>query len=62
MHLIIRGFISNYTIWSMHGKVGENVPQENNDDVAMPDLALHEAVTNEETGVDMQPWMCVGIR
>ena len=25
-----------------------NVPQENNDDVAMPDIALHEAVTNEE--------------
>jgi hypothetical protein len=27
------------------GDVGENVLQENNDDVAMPDIALHEAVT-----------------
>jgi hypothetical protein len=24
---------------------GENVPQENNDDVVVPDVALHEAVT-----------------
>jgi hypothetical protein len=27
-----------------------NVPQENNDDVAMPDIALHEAIANVETG------------
>jgi hypothetical protein len=31
----------------MHGEVGVNVSQEN-DHVAMPDVALHEAVTNEE--------------
>jgi hypothetical protein len=31
----------------MHGEVGVNVPQENND-VVMPDVALHETVTNEE--------------
>jgi hypothetical protein len=48
MHLITRGFIPNYTIWTMHGEVGVNVPQKNVD-VAMPDVALHEAVTNEET-------------
>jgi hypothetical protein len=48
MHLITRGFMPNYTICSMHGEVGVNDLQENNDDVAMPDVALHEAVTNEE--------------
>ena len=48
MHLITRGFMPNYTIWSMHGEVVVNVPQENNNDVAIPDVALHEAVTNEE--------------
>jgi hypothetical protein len=32
----------------MHGEVGVNDLQKNNDDVAMPDVALHEAVTNEE--------------
>jgi hypothetical protein len=26
----------------MHGEVGVNVTQENDDDVAMPDVALHE--------------------
>jgi hypothetical protein len=36
----------------MHGEVGQNVLQENNDDVAMPDIALHEAITNEEIGVN----------
>ena len=39
----------------MDGAVGENVPQENNDDVAMPDVAVHESVTNKETGVNTQP-------
>ena len=47
MHLITKGFMPIYTIWTMHGEVGVNVSQEN-DDVAMPDVALHEAVTNEE--------------
>ena len=46
--------MSNHTIWSMHREVDENVPQENNDDVAMPDVALHKTVTNEEAGVNMQ--------
>jgi hypothetical protein len=32
----------------MQGEVGVNVPHENNDDVAIPDVDLHEAVTNEE--------------
>ena len=45
----------DYTIWSMHGEVGENVLQENNDDVAMPDVAVHESVTNKEAGVNTQP-------
>ena len=47
---------------SMHGEVGENVMQENNDDVAMSDIAIHEAVTNDDdvampniTGVNKQP-------
>jgi len=46
----------------MHGEVGENVMQENNDDVAMSDIAIHEAVTNDDdvampniTGVNTQP-------
>ena len=30
-----------------------NVPQENDNDVAMPDLAIHDA--NEEPGVNMEP-------
>jgi len=55
MHLITKGFMPNYTMWSRHGEVGENVPQENNDDVAMPDVAVHESVTNKETGVNTQP-------
>jgi hypothetical protein len=32
----------------MHGEVGVNVSRGNNDGMAMPDVALHEAVTNEE--------------
>ena len=47
MHLITRGFILNYTTWTMYGEVGVNVPQKN-DDVAMTDIAFHEAVTNKE--------------
>ena len=27
----------------MHGEVGVNVLQENNDDVDMPDVAIHDA-------------------
>jgi hypothetical protein len=33
----------------MHGEVGMNVLQKNNVVVAMTDVALHEAITNEET-------------
>jgi hypothetical protein len=55
MHLLTRGFMPTYTIWSMHGEVGVNVPHENNDDVAMLDVTLHEAVTNEEPGVITEP-------
>ena len=36
MHLITRGFVPNYMIWIMHGEAGVNVPQKNDDDVAMP--------------------------
>ena len=53
----------------MHGEVDVNVLQENDDDVAMPDVALHEAVTNEEPmatvndvfepGVNMEPMATV---
>ena len=42
-HLIIRGFMPKYTIWTMHGDVGVNVPQENDNDVVMHDVAIHDA-------------------
>ena len=53
MHLIIRGFMPNYTIWTMHGEVGVNVLQENDDDVDMPDVANHDG--DEEPGVNTEP-------
>jgi hypothetical protein len=37
----------------MHGEVGVNVQQENDDDVAMPDVVIHDA--DEEPGVNMEP-------
>jgi hypothetical protein len=40
--LITRGFTKDYTIWSKHEKVGENVPQETFDDAIMPDVAPQE--------------------
>jgi hypothetical protein len=49
----------NYTIWSMLGEVGVNVPQENNNDVAMPDVALHDAITDEGFGVNKEPMATV---
>ena len=57
MHLSTRGFMPNYTIWTMHGKVGVNVPQENDNDVAMPDVAIHNA--DEEFGVNTEPMATV---
>jgi hypothetical protein len=45
----------NYMIWSMHGEVGVNVPHENNGDMAIPDISLHEAITNKEPGVNTEP-------
>ena len=57
MHLITRGFMLNYTIWTMHGEVGVNVPQENDDDVAMPDVAIHDA--DVEPGINMEPMATV---
>ena len=44
----------NYTIWTMHGEVGVNVLRENNDDVDMPDVAIHDA--DEKPGVNMDLW------
>jgi hypothetical protein len=41
MHLITKEFMPNYMIWSMHEEVGEK-----NDDVTMPDVAQHKAITN----------------
>ena len=38
-----QGFMPNYMIWTMHGKVSVNVLQENDDDVDMPDVAIHDA-------------------
>ena len=37
----------------MHGEVGVNVLQENNDDVDMPDVDIHDA--DEEPGVNTEP-------
>jgi hypothetical protein len=37
----------------MHGEVGVDVPQENDDDVDMPDIAIHDA--DEEPGVNTKP-------
>jgi hypothetical protein len=37
----------------MHGEVGVNVLQENDDDIAMPDIAIHDA--NEKLGVNTEP-------
>jgi hypothetical protein len=51
------GFMPNYMIWTMHSEVGVNVPQENDDDVAMPDVALHDA--DEEPGVNTEPMATV---
>ena len=48
----------------MHGEVGVNVLQENDDDVDMPDIDIHDA--DEEPGVNMKPMalliMCLGTR
>ena len=43
----------NYTIWTMHGEVGMNVLQENDDDVDMPNVAIHDA--DEDPGVNTEP-------
>ena len=47
----------NYTIWIMHGKVGVNVLQENDDDVDMPDVAIHDA--DEEPNANTEPMATV---
>ena len=46
----------NYMIWTMHGEVGVNVLQKN-DDVDMPDVAIHDA--DEEPGVNTEPMATV---
>ena len=43
----------NYTIWTMHGEVGVNILQENDDDVDMLDIAIHDG--DEEPGVNTEP-------
>ena len=62
--MITRGFMPNYMIWTMHGEVGVNVLQGNDDDVGMPDVAIHDA--DEEPGVNTEPMpqliMCLGTR
>ena len=60
--MITRGFMPNYTIWTMHGEVSVNVPQENDDDVAMPDVAMPDVAihdADEEPGVNMEPMATV---
>ena len=47
----------NYMIWTMHGEVGVNVPQKNDDDVAMPDVDIHDV--DEEPGVNTEPMTTV---
>ena len=56
-HLITRGFMPNYTIWTMHGEVDVNVLQENDDDADMPDVAIHDA--DEEPGINREPMTTV---
>ena len=41
----------------MHGEVGVNVLRENDDDVDMPDIAIHDA--DEEPGVNTEPMAIV---
>jgi len=41
----------------MHGEVGVNVLQENDDDVDMPNVAIHDA--DEEPGVNTEPMATV---
>jgi hypothetical protein len=43
----------DYTIWTMHPEVGVDVPQKNDDDVDMPDIAIHDV--DEELGVNTKP-------
>ena len=64
IHLIISGFMPNYTIWTMHGEVGVNVPQENDDDVAMLDVAIHILTRNPVSTQNLWPQliMCLGTR
>ena len=52
----------NYMIWTMHGEVGVNVPQENDDDVAMPDVAMSDVAihdADEEPGINTEPMATV---
>ena len=42
---------------TMHGEVGVNVLRENDDDVDMPDIAIHDA--DEEPGVNTKPMATV---
>ena len=62
MHLITRGFMPNYTIWTMHGEVGVNVVQKNDDDVDMPDVAIHNADEDPVSTRNLWPQliMCLG--
>ena len=41
----------------MHGKVGVNVLQKNDDDMGMPDVAIYDA--DEEPGVNTKPMATV---
>ena len=62
MHLITKGFMLNFTIWTMHGEVGVNVPQENDDDVATPDVAMPDVaihIADEEPSVNTKPMATV---
>ena len=48
----------------MHGEVGVNVLRENNDDVDMPDVAIHNADGNPVSTQNLWPQliMCLGTR
>jgi hypothetical protein len=41
----------------MHGEVGVDVPQENDDDVDMPGIVIHDA--DKEPGVNTKPMTTV---
>ena len=49
-HTWLPGVHAKLYIWTMHGEVGVNVLRKNDDDVDMPDVAIHD--DDEEPSVN----------